>query len=289
MIDLHTHSNASDGVLSPTVLVQYAAKHGVTVLALTDHDTTAGLSEAAVAAKQAGIQFIPGIELNIEWKGGEFHLLGLGITNSAALAGIVQNSQSKREQRNLAIIQKMRNDGISISLDEVQTVSHTSSIGRPHFADFLVSKKLAKSRSAAFDKFLSEGRPYYAEHSGGNLDDAIEAIVNSGAFPVIAHPKSLHVSWGKTEPLFADFRLKGIAGIEAWHPSTRERDCVRFESIAKKLGYFITAGSDFHCEPDRRLGFISASGKHSTEIGHTTGGIPIDEQFLPAELQKYIR
>jgi predicted metal-dependent phosphoesterase TrpH len=284
MIDLHTHSNVSDGVLSPTALVQYAAKHGVTVLALTDHDTTAGLSEAADAAKQAGIQFIPGIELNIDWKNGEFHLLGLGITNPVALARIIQNSQSKREQRNLAIIQKMRGDGIAITLDEMQTISHTTSIGRPHFADFLVSKKLAKSRSVAFDKFLSEGRPYYAEHSGENLNDAIDAIINSGALPVIAHPKSLHVSWGKIEGLLSDFHLKGIAGIEAWHPSARERDCMRFENIAKKLGYFVTAGSDFHCEPESGLGFGSASGKHTSGIGHTVGGIPIDERFLPPEL-----
>jgi predicted metal-dependent phosphoesterase TrpH len=290
MIDLHTHSNASDGVLSPTELVQYAAKQGVTVLALTDHDTTAGISEAAIAAKQSEIRFIPGIELNIEWKGGEFHLLGLGITNPAALAGIVQNSQSKREQRNLVIIQKMRSDGgIFVTLEELQEISHTSSIGRPHFADFLVSKKLAKSRSAAFDKFLSEGRPFYAERSGENLDNAIKAIVDSGALPVIAHPKSLHVSWGKIEGLLSDFRLKGIAGIEAWHPSARERDCERFENIAKKLGYFVTAGSDFHCEPERGLSFASASGKHTTKIGHTTGGIPIDEKFLPEELQKYLK
>jgi predicted metal-dependent phosphoesterase TrpH len=183
----------------------------------------------------------------------------------------------------------MRDDGIPITLEELQEMSHASSVGRPHFADFLVSKKLTKSRSTAFDKFLSAGRPYYAEHAGANLDDAISAIIKSGAFPVIAHPKSLHISWGKTERLFSDFRLKGIAGIEAWHPSARERDCVRFESIAKKLGYFVTAGSDFHCEPKRGLSFASASGDHTSEIGHTALGIPIGEQFLPAELGKYIR
>jgi predicted metal-dependent phosphoesterase TrpH len=287
MIDLHTHSNASDGVLSPTALVEYAAAHGVTLLALTDHDTTSGLAEAASAAKQMRIRFIPGIELNIEWRSGEFHLLGLGISNPASLDKIIQNSQKQRERRNIEIIQRMRDDGISITLEELQEMSHTSSIGRPHFADFLVSKKLAKSRSTAFDKFLSKGRPYYAEHPGANLEDAIKAIIGSGAFPVIAHPKSLHISWGKTEGLFADFRVKGIAGIEAWHPSAREKDCLRFEGIAKKLAYFVTAGSDFHSKPEGRLQFVSLSGNHTSEIGHTTGEIPIAERFLPAELQKY--
>jgi predicted metal-dependent phosphoesterase TrpH len=292
VIDLHTHSSASDGVLSPQNLLAYAAEQGITLLALTDHDTVAGLVEGAEAAKQFGINFVPGIEFTIQWrKQGDFHLLGLGIQDTSALQQIIQNSQILRENRNLEIIEKMHNQGIPVSLEELREMSGTSSIGRPHFADYLVANGLAKTRQIAFDRFLSKGGPCYAEHTGENLEDAIQAIIRGGGLPVLAHPMSLYVSWGKIENILTGFREQGIAGIEAWHSSARVCDCRRLEKLADKLGLFITAGSDFHEKQVpgvKKPGIHKAAAPHGCKIGYTAGGMPIEERFLPEKLKKIL-
>jgi predicted metal-dependent phosphoesterase TrpH len=291
MIDLHTHSTASDGILPPGELLKYAAGHGITALALTDHDTIEGLAEGAKAAAEWGIRFIPGIELTIEWKNGDFHLLGLGIQNPEALREVVENAQKRREDRNREIIEKMRSCGIQVTLEELRVMSGTSSIGRPHFADFLVAQGRSKTRQAAFERYLSKGRPFYVEHTGENLDIAIRALLAARGLPVIAHPLSLYVSWGKIEEVLADFRNRGIRGIEAGHPNARVNDCERLEKLAAKLGLFITAGSDFHEEapgpsPNKKSSGKRSAAPHAAKIGYTAGGLPIDERFFPSELKK---
>ena len=135
MIDLHTHSTASDGILTPSELIEHAFNNKVEVLALTDHDTIDGLEEAATAAEKFGITFVPGVELNIAWPTGEFHLLGLGLKKvSKSLLDILKNLQESRDERNRHIIQKMKDAGYDVSLDEIQSEFKTKCLGRPHFA-----------------------------------------------------------------------------------------------------------------------------------------------------------
>ncbi len=276
MIDLHVHSTASDGIYTPSQLVNLAAENGVSVLALTDHDTFSGVQEAALASQKAGITFVPGIELNISWPTGEFHLLGLGIHNPSPLLNeIVNNLQKDREKRNKTIIESMQNQGFDVSYEELKQSAGGECIGRPHIAAYMVEKKIVRHRQDAFDKYLAKGMPWYVPHTGAELDEAIVAINESGGVPVIAHPLSLYVSWGKIEGVLSDLHERGVEGLEAWHPGARVVDCSRLEEYARKLGFFVTAGSDFHGEAVRA----------DRKLGRTAGKEKIDDRFWLEELK----
>ena len=275
MIDLHSHTTASDGQYSPSELVKKASEHNIKLLAITDHDTINGLEEAKNAGEQYGVKIIPGIEINITAPRGEFHLLGLGITDiSPSMKEILNNVIKTRHQRNEEMIQKMKEAGVSITYEEMLDRFPNTMIGRPHFAAILQEKKIVKNRQQAFDLYLAKGRPWYIERIGTNLDEAIIAIKESKGLPVIAHPMSLYLSWGKLPEMLEKFYEQGVCGIEAFHPGARVTECLRLEELGRKIGFFITAGSDFHGEkirPDRRL-------------GHTCGGKKIDNKFWNEEL-----
>lgn len=275
MIDLHTHSNASDGTYSPKELVDHASEKGLSVLALTDHDTVDGLKEASEEAAKVGITFVPGIEINIEWPTGEFHLLGLGLKSvSQELSTIISDLQQKRNTRNIEMISKIQEAGIPLTLEELTARFHTDSLGRPHFAELMVEKGIVKNRQAAFDKYLAKGRPFYIKHEGADLSEAIQAIESSGGVPVQAHPLSMYVSWGKMENTMTSIHEQGVVGLEAYHPGVRVAEGERLEKLARKLNMIVTAGSDFHGEKiraDRHLGF-------------TTGGKKIEDRFWTEEL-----
>ena len=277
MIDLHIHTTASDGQYTPTQIVEKAAEKNITTIAITDHDTVAGIQEGAAAAKEHGITFVPGVELNISYPTGEFHLLGLGFKHiSPSLTEILDNLVKNRELRNVQIIEKMREAGVDITLDEMRTDFPDTVLGRPHFAAELVKKKVVKTRQQAFDRFLAKGRPWYVARVGSNLDEAIVAIKESGGVPVIAHPMSLYLSWGKLPDALQNFYERGVMGLEAFHPGARVTECLRLEELAQKIGYFVTAGSDFHGEKirgDRKLGYTCGGRKIEDEVWEKIKGI----------------
>ncbi|MDR0879017.1 MAG: PHP domain-containing protein [Treponema sp.] len=288
MVDLHTHSNASDGDLSPGALIREAVKRGLSAIALTDHDTINGLESARNEAQKLGIRFIPGIEIEIKWRappagsgeanssvsgtgpGGEFHLLGLGISrpSPAFLAAIAELSRL-REARNREILEKMRELSIEADYEDIKALSGGHSVGRPHFASLLVNRKIVKTREQAFARYLGAGKPLYVPKEGLEFEKAAAIITESGGIPVLAHPMSLYVAWGRLPGLIQELQTRGLMGIEAWHPTAKVRSCKRLEEIGKSLGLFITAGSDFHgsVRPDRRLGL-------------TTGGREIEDSVL---------
>ena len=282
MIDLHTHSTASDGIYSPEDLVQKAQDRNIKVLALTDHDTIDGLKEAKKACDKAGIIFVPGTELNIEWPTGEFHLLGLGLKKiSPDLQTILDELREGRDGRNREIIEKMREAGYDVSLEEIQAANRTKCLGRPHFAAYMVEKKIVKTRQMAFDKYLGKHCPWYVDRVGADLNKAIEAIKCSGGIPVMAHPLSIYVSWGKIRGVMEDLKERGIVGLEAYHPGARTSECQRLEELARDLGFIVSAGSDYHGEAVRT----------DRRIGHTCGGSKIEDRFyfdevLPAIQKK---
>lgn len=274
MIDLHTHTTASDGQYTPAELIRKVAGK-ISVLAITDHDTVAGLEEGKKSAQECGITFVPGIELNINRPGCEFHLLGLGLKNSSkSLNDVIQKLIDSREERNQYVINKMLSEGIQVSLEQVQNDFPGQVLGRPHFAQWLEEHKIVKNRQQAFDKYLARGRPWYIERTGANLDEAIQAIYDSGGIPVVAHPMSLYLSWSKIEPVLADFKERGILGMECFHPGARVSECFRLEELARKLNFFVTAGSDFHGEKIRS----------DRKPGHTCGEKKIDDRFWYEEL-----
>lgn len=276
MIDLHTHTTASDGQYSPSQLVEKAASKGISVLAITDHDTVAGLKEGEEAARRFGITFVPGIEFNIERPNCEFHLLGLGLYNvSKSLIEASDFLAKSRAKRNLKMVEKMNTDGYSVSIEELQSEFPTKSLGRPHIAKWLEKKGIVKNVQQAFDKYLGRGRPWYVERTGINLDVAIQAIYDSGGVPVVAHPLSLYLSWTKLEPVMEDFKSRGVAGMECFHPGARVTECLRLEEMARKLGMIVTAGSDFHGEKIRS----------DRRPGHTCGDKKIEDRFWFEELK----
>ena len=276
MIDLHTHTTASDGTLTPSELVRYAAEKKIKVLAITDHDTTDGLEEAQQEAKIQGITFVPGIEINIAWPTGEFHLLGLGLKKvSPELREIIEFLKEGRIQRNLQMIEKLQQEGIPITLEELQQRFNANTLGRPHFAQFLVEKGVVKVRQQAFDRFFAKGRPCFVEREGAALRDAVQAIKSSGGIPVQAHPLSMYVSWGKLEDKIIEIQQSGVQGLEAWHPGARISEAERLEEMAHKLDMIVTAGSDFH----------GAKVRADRHIGETAGTKRIEDRFWEQELK----
>jgi predicted metal-dependent phosphoesterase TrpH len=272
MIDLHTHSSASDGSLSPAALMAAAAERGLSAIALTDHDTIKGLDEARLAAETLGIRFIPGVELGIQWPqgrtesrpapgAGELHLLGLGIrTPAPALIEALDALSRRREERNLKILETMRSMGIRADYAELKTGG--GSIGRPHFAALLVQRGIVKNRKQAFSRYLARGKPLYIAREGLEFDRALGCIKESGGIAVLAHPMSLYVSWGRLPDLIKSLAARGLDGLEAWHPAAKPGTCKRLEELAGSLGIRVSAGSDFHGagRPDRKLG-ITAGGR----------------------------
>jgi len=275
MVELHTHTTASDGQYSPSALAEKMSGLDISVWAVTDHDTVAGLKEAKEAADKYGITFVPGIELNIARPGCEFHLLGLGLHKiEKSLTDIIDGLQKSRLERNLEIVRRMNADGIDVSLEELAKEFLVDSLGRPHIAKWLVENKIVKNNQAAFDKYLARGRPWYIERVGADFDKAVAAIYDCGGLPVIAHPLSLYLSWGKLEPVLEDLKSRGLAGLEAYHPGARFVEGKRLEALARKLGLFVTAGSDFHGEAVRR----------DRKPAHASGDIIIEDRFWTEEL-----
>jgi 3',5'-nucleoside bisphosphate phosphatase len=291
MVDFHTHSNISDGDLPPAILIKEAVKHGLTALALTDHDTINGLESAKIAAKEENIHFIPGIEVNINWTreprphnvpglgpGGEFHLLGLGIKSpTPAFISAINNLAHRREVRNREILDRMVElsmitpSGQDAAWDELLTIAGKASapkgagnsLGRPHFAALLIKRKIVRNVNQAFARYLGVGKPLYVPKEGLVFEEAVTLIRESGGIPVLAHPISLFVAWGRLPDLIKTLKDMGLMGLEAWHPTAKQGSCRRLESLAKSLGLYVTEGSDFHgsIRPDRKLGYSSKGRK----------------------------
>ena len=269
VIDLHSHSTASDGSLSPADLVARAVKDGVSALALTDHDTVAGIDEALSAASAAGLRLVPGVELEISFAPGEFHLLGLELRDwKGPLAAVCAGLAESRHERNERIFDRMREAGIEGDYGELRDASG-GVVGRPHIADWLVARKAAKNRQDAFDRYLGKHRPFWSPKSCLPLDEAVAAVKRAGGLAFVAHPMSLFVSWARLRLLFGEWKEYGVDGIEAWHPGAREGACARLEKLAREFGFRVSAGSDFHGpgRPERRL-------------GRTAGGRKIDDAYL---------
>jgi 3',5'-nucleoside bisphosphate phosphatase len=279
MVDLHTHSNASDGDLSPELLVKEAAAQGLSAIALTDHDTIMGLAAAKNTALAENIHFIPGIEININWQGskgvsglgpgGEFHLLGLGIKSpSPAFIAAIEELSRRREARNREILDRMHELSIDASWEDITALSGGHSLGRPHFAAMLVKLKIVKNVDQAFSRYLGAGMPLYVSKEGLAFEEAAALIRQSGGIPVLAHPISLYVAWGRLPALIETLKGMGLMGLEAWHPTAKGGSCRRLEALARSLGLFVTEGSDFHGQArrDRKLGWSQKGRKISDAV-----------------------
>jgi predicted metal-dependent phosphoesterase TrpH len=248
-IDLHCHSTASDGTLAPRDVARLAKDTGLSALALTDHDTVAGIGEAASAAGSLGIDFLPGIELSCIYpRPGTMHLLGYGIDpNSPALKNLTRILIEGRDRRNVQMIQKLRESGIPITLKEVEDIAGGEVIGRPHMARALIDKNIVTTTAEAFRVYLGSTGIAWVDKEQLTPRQAIEMVKQSGGLAVLAHPIQLRkTNDAQLKATIKDLVDMGLDGIEVIHSDHRETYIDKLIDIAKKYGLCMTGGSDFH-------------------------------------------
>jgi 3',5'-nucleoside bisphosphate phosphatase len=258
LIDLHTHSHHSDGTLAPAELVSRAAARNVRVLALTDHDTTAGLPEARVACAAAGIGFVTGVEVTAGWRGQELHIVGLDVDPQSSalqehLAGIVSLRRARVAAIRVKLLRYKRLADAGPALLELE--SHPVPT-RTHVARALVRAGLAESVQDAFDRYLGRGCQGYVPQEWPPLADAVAVIRTAGGQAVLAHPHRYRLSAGALRNLCAEFRDCGGAALETSLPALSPNDAARLASLAREHQLAGSAGSDFHepGQPWRPLG-----------------------------------
>ncbi|MCP4714546.1 MAG: PHP domain-containing protein, partial [Deltaproteobacteria bacterium] len=248
MIDLHTHSAASDGHLSPADLIAYAQEKGLQAIALTDHDTVEGLDAALKAGRDLGLEVIPGIEISAVHPGGTMHILGYFIDHTEReFLDKIEVLQLARKERNPKIIQKLQALGIDITMKEVEEEAGSGQVGRPHFAKVLYYKGHVKNTRSAFKKYLKQGACAYVDKFRFQPEEAIELIRNAGGIPVLAHPSTLNCK-KKTdlEELVAGLVDIGLMGLEVYYPDHKKEQVEFYTSLAAAHSLRMTGGSDFH-------------------------------------------
>ena len=252
-VDLHLHSNRSDGTLKPSELVRLCANNGLKVIALTDHDSTEGVAEAVAAAEETGgIEVIAGIELSCDTALGEVHVLGLFVDTAAAdLQLFCERTRSGRRERGRIMTERLADAGININFDRVLELSDGGSIGRPHVARALVEAGYAKHIKDAFDRYLTIGGSGYVSRSKLTPRDAVGILVQNGALPVLAHPLVSAVKDGRKEvsrleEAITELKMAGLIGLEVYYGDYTPDQVRRLEQLAQVMDLIPCGGSDFH-------------------------------------------
>jgi predicted metal-dependent phosphoesterase TrpH len=246
--DLHCHSAASDGVLTPAAVVRRAAANGVQVLALTDHDELAGLADAQAAADACGVRFVPGVEISITWGGITIHVVGLGIDpENATLAQGLAHVRSSRARRAERIAAEFDALGIPGTLKGAYSYAgNPNLVGRAHFARFLVEQGIARDVKSVFGRFLVAGKPGYVPHEWAALADAVGWIRASGGRAVVAHPGRYRLSPERLREFFVEFIDAGGEAVEVVTGSHTRAQYGEYARLARELGLLASRGSDFH-------------------------------------------
>jgi len=251
-IDLHVHSNASDGTFTPSEVVKLAVASHISAIALTDHDTLMGIHEAQTAALLAikdgsSIRVIPGTELSVSYKKKDIHILGLFLDpDNESLLQALEIARLKRDERNEKMTVKLRATGIDISLDQMRATEGDAVLTRAHFAKHLVEHGYTKTMQDAFNKYLGNDSPYYVPREYLNPAEAITLIHSAGGLAILAHPLLYKYSLPEVEQLVSYLAKLDLDGIEAIYSSNIGFDEGRMRHFANKFGLVITGGSDFH-------------------------------------------
>ncbi|MGC7872466.1 PHP domain-containing protein [Desulfosporosinus sp. SYSU MS00001] len=256
-VDLHCHTTASDGLLTPNELVRTAAVLGLKGIGITDHDTIQGWREAEEAANVCQIQLLKGIELNTDWNGKEVHILGYELDDSSNdLNQTLKSLRDARKKRMLEILDRFQHLGITIEVKEIQKFAKGESIGRPHIAQALIEQGYVNSIKEAFDDYIGKGGPAYVPLHKLTPEEGIKLIRESHGVAVLAHPGIYRLEEGIKPWIEA-----GLQGIEVSHSEHNQEDELRYRSLAEKYNLVMTGGSDFHGEerkPGVKLGHWGA-------------------------------
>lgn len=246
-IDLHSHSVVSDGSLSPTQLVAHAAAKGVRVLALTDHDDTAGLQEATEAAEQHGIELVAGVEVSVTWRRRTLHIVGLKINpDYLPLQQGLESIRKGRHVRAEGMAASLDKAGIPGSLEGAYRYATQGIISRTHFAQYLIEKGHAADTRGVFKKYLIKGKPGYFEHQWVSLEEAVGWITASGGIPVLAHPGRYDLGRTNMLLLLEEFRNCGGKAIEVVTSNHTVEQFREFARLANMFGLQSSVGSDYH-------------------------------------------
>jgi predicted metal-dependent phosphoesterase TrpH len=260
-IDLHTHSNASDGSLPPREVVRLAKERRLQALALTDHDTIDGLPEAVAAGQELDIEVIPGVEISARHANGSMHILGYFLDyESEVLAQRLTVLKQARKDRNPQIIAKLNDMGIPITMEQVERISGVGQVGRPHIARALYEGGYVRSLQEAFDIYLGNNGRAYVSKFRFPPEEALAMIRDAKGIPVLAHPFTLGQHTPETlRPLLQELMAQGLAGVECYYPEHSSTQEALYLFLARELGLLITGGSDFHGDnkPEVTLGRIN--------------------------------
>ena len=254
MIDLHSHSNESDGSLSPTELIDAAAEARVHTLAITDHDTFAGYDQARERARERGVELICGIEVSTKLYGHSVHLLGyfFGPDGLGGFRGWVKEMQESRRERNVRLATRLRELGIDITVEEAEARGRGMT-GRPHFAQIMLEKGYVANFRQAFDDYLDESAKGYVWRREPQLADAVREIRRAGGIASLAHPARV---MDDVPALMPELCESGLNAIEAYHSDHDAKETETYLNLARRYGILVTGGSDFHgaVKPEVRLG-----------------------------------
>jgi len=262
-IDLHIHSTASDGTLSPLEILNMAQRLNLGAISITDHDTIDGTKEALAIGIPPSLKFLTGVEISANPPPpfsfpGSIHMLGYGINiDDSELNYTLALLQEARKNRNPRIIELLNGMGFELTLNEIRKDVGECQLGRPHIANQMVKKGFVQSVAEAFDKYLATGQPAYVDKYRVDCDRAIEVILNAGGIPVLAHPVLLNIKNDDAlEKLVTCLKEMGLKGIEAYYPEHTPDLIARYTGIANRHGLFITGGTDFHgsIKPEIKMG-----------------------------------
>lgn len=280
IVDLHVHSNKSDGSLSPAQLVHLAVEKGLSAFALTDHDTTEGIDEAIEeAAKlppEIHLEVIPGIELSTEYEGKDIHILGLYIDHKAAF--FIEQLKSfvdSRLVRNEKMCANLQQAGIDISYNKLLEAFPGSVITRAHYAEYLLKRGYVRGMTEAFDRYLGDHSKYFVPREKITPEQAVRLILNAGGLPILAHPVLYRMSDARLDALTCRLKNAGLIGIEAIYSTYSHSEEWQMRKLADKYGLCLSGGSDFH-----------GAVKPSLELATGYGKLIIPESILTALKKK---
>lgn len=280
MVDLHVHSNKSDGSFTPRELVDYALLKGLSAFALTDHDTTAGIDEAAAYAKElseksgAKIEVIPGIEFSTEYTIGaedaangkavsrDIHIVGLSIDHHSALfQNQIQAFVDSRITRNEKMCRNLAGAGIDITYERLLAEFPGAVVTRAHYARYLLHHGYVQNMPEAFERYLGDHTPYFVPREKVTPAQAVKLVLASGGFPVLAHPTLYHLSDRRLEMLVAELKEAGLLGLECLYSTYTPSETRKMTALADKFSLLPSGGSDFHGSNKPRLDLGCGYGK----------------------------
>lgn len=291
-IDLHTHSTKSDGTYTPTQLVRYAARKGLSAIALTDHDTIAGIGEAVLASaalrrangpesSSSPVSFcapevIPGVELSTEYNGKSIHIVGLFIDyKNSEFSDRLHEFMDSRFYRNKKMCRLLTQGGYPVSYEELEKTFPDTVLTRPHFARYLLDHGMISSIDEAFRKLIGDDCPYYVPREKITPHDAVRYLVKFGGVPILAHPLQYKLSEQELNALVSSLKEEGLAGIEIYYSSHKPSDTAVLSRIALRYGLLPSGGSDFH-----------GANKKNLDLGTGYGHLYVPDSLLPPLREK---